>query len=100
MRWTEEVVLLKEEMCQVRAFFIWHAGWWERKASEHEVPDPILQEGIHAYATRQSAQRRAMEARCAHMWQNILEFIDMFFTPYNPEYVVGSAREASMVDFV
>src|SRR5882724_13468066 len=55
LRWSEEVLLLKEEMCQVPAYFKYKASWWvecgDAKGCE---ASPALAEGLCAYAEGQA----------------------------------------------
>lgn len=54
MRWSEEVLLLCEEMRRVQQFFRWHAHWWEEQVGR--IPDLSMEdaEGAAAYAARQA----------------------------------------------
>jgi hypothetical protein len=60
MRWSEEVLLLQEEMWQVLAFFDWHAGWWEGQATLHKNLMPQMAEGMNAYVCKQAHLRRSL----------------------------------------
>ncbi|KAF7965473.1 hypothetical protein HWV62_43305 [Athelia sp. TMB] len=69
MRWSEEVLLLREEMRRVQAFFAWHACWWEQQADR--LPDLSVEddEGIAAYAARQAFVRRSMARSFDTLWR-------------------------------
>ncbi|KAG1893513.1 uncharacterized protein F5891DRAFT_1196364 [Suillus fuscotomentosus] len=54
LRWSEEVLLLKEEMRRVRQYLGWRAQWW----LDHH--DKGIVEGARAYAYRQSAIQHAL----------------------------------------
>ncbi|KAF4597769.1 hypothetical protein EYR40_008234 [Pleurotus pulmonarius] len=81
LRWSEEVLLLKEEMRRVLAFLRWQAEWWESKErsdGEH-VPD-VMTEGLNAYARRQAAIRIRLAASFATKWASVPDFLKL----YNP----------------
>ncbi|KAH7905401.1 hypothetical protein BJ138DRAFT_1138292 [Hygrophoropsis aurantiaca] len=84
-RWTEEVLLLREEMRRTLAFLDWHAGWWLKQVDRRKVlgvdepegeifwgsrPSVTVDEatGVTAYAHRQAALRRAMRDNFEQMW--------------------------------
>ncbi|KAJ6503118.1 hypothetical protein DFH09DRAFT_1252002 [Mycena vulgaris] len=55
VRWTEEVLLLREEMRRVLRYLVWQSGWWlERRASRTDVSEAVAA-GMHAYACKQAA---------------------------------------------
>ncbi|KAG1902395.1 uncharacterized protein F5891DRAFT_1127683 [Suillus fuscotomentosus] len=68
LRWSEEVLLLKEEMRQVRQYLDWRAQWWEARA-ELDHHDKGIVEGARAYAYRQSAIQRALLSRFTALWE-------------------------------
>jgi hypothetical protein len=55
LRWTEEVQILKEEMRRVIAYSKWRATWWEDRIHARPGLTLDLQEGLRAYAVRQSS---------------------------------------------
>ena len=63
-RWTEEVQLLQEEMCQIGVFFAYRVMQWESQAGSRllEIPslDVGLQEGLRTYAVKQGAMYHDM----------------------------------------
>ncbi|KAH7905780.1 hypothetical protein BJ138DRAFT_1017239 [Hygrophoropsis aurantiaca] len=83
-RWTEEVMLLREEMQRVLAYLEWQACWWDqqparRTAASTEPTEagyegnvraltPDEATGAVAYARRQAATRRAMRDPFQAMW--------------------------------
>jgi hypothetical protein len=71
MRWSEEVLLLQEEMRRVSRFLHWRAEWWEARA--HLWPDlgPAEREGMAAYSWRQAALFRGMRADFECRWKGI-----------------------------
>ncbi|KAJ7431124.1 hypothetical protein FB451DRAFT_1321146 [Mycena latifolia] len=55
LRWTEEVMLLREEMRRVLRYLGWQATWWrERQAPRTNVSREIAA-GIRAYALKQAS---------------------------------------------
>lgn len=91
MRWSEDVLLLEEEMRRVKAFFSWEAEQWDRRAEGWDTTEniwwnddsylramtPDYAEGLRAYALRQADLRRALKARCEDNWRCVPEFIAM-----------------------
>lgn len=69
MRWAEEVRLLTEEMRRVLAFLTWHAEWWTQQESRRDSVDTFQQEGLMAYARRQSHIRRSLQLHFEHLWR-------------------------------
>jgi hypothetical protein len=54
MRWSEEVILLREEMRRVAAFLAWEADRWMSQQSAWEGTTQEDDEGLTAYALRQA----------------------------------------------
>ena len=69
MRWSEEVVLLLEEMRRVLVFMKWQAGWWDEQAVRWVGLDAEQQEGLVGYARRQASIRHRMLKRCKYVWR-------------------------------
>lgn len=76
MRWSEEVLLLLEEMRRVMAYHAWHANWWEDLAFEKSDLSPPSEEGHAAYAFRQAGVRLAMRSECEHLWRNVIPYVN------------------------
>jgi hypothetical protein len=73
MRWSEEVLLLREEMRRVLAFLQWNAEWWEEwqdggSGTEHK-------EGAVAYARKQANIRRSIRVAFKDMWRGSDKFM-------------------------
>ncbi|KAF4600652.1 hypothetical protein EYR38_005295 [Pleurotus pulmonarius] len=81
LRWSEEVLLLKEEMRRVLAFLRWQAEWWEVKgrSTEEGVPD-VLTEGLIVYARQQSDIQIRLAGSFAMKWACVPDFLKL----YNP----------------
>jgi hypothetical protein len=82
MRWSEELLLVLEEMRRVCAFLIWRADWWIEQA-RIMVESPLVSgrgwsveriEGLSAYAMRQASMFRAMSSRCSSIWASSIAF--------------------------
>ena len=69
MRWSEEVLLLREEMRRVLAFLDWHAGWWDERQMLHEGVTSELAEGMTAYANMQAGMRRGLRTSFNCLWR-------------------------------
>lgn len=69
MRWSEEVLLLCEEMRRVQMFLEWHARWWENQT--HRLPNLSLEdaEGVVAYACKQAFIKRALARKFNDLWR-------------------------------
>jgi len=70
-RWSEEVLLLAEEMRRTLWFLNWKATWWIEQDSREDM-GPDFQEGFAAYSSRQSALLCEMEKQFADKWYSIL----------------------------
>ncbi|KAF8166405.1 hypothetical protein BJ912DRAFT_1025886 [Pholiota molesta] len=81
-RFTEEVLLLTEEMMRVERFFAWKANDWELKADMiGRPPDVSLSsmriEGWVAYAKRQAAMYRSLITHFRFLWQDTLSIAQL-----------------------
>ncbi|KAJ7748905.1 hypothetical protein B0H16DRAFT_1847881 [Mycena metata] len=78
-RWTEEVDLVEEEMRRVLQFLSWKAQWWldliDRRPNVTE--DPVLHEGVRAYARRQSQIQSDLRARFEGNWADVAQYIQL-----------------------
>lgn len=97
MRWSEEVLLLREEMRQVLAFFEWHAGWWEERKNMHVGLSGDVQEGMIAYACKQAHIRRSMKSSFNYMWQSSEELISLGIGADNDILNLGLAVTADIL---
>ncbi|EIW79870.1 hypothetical protein CONPUDRAFT_57971, partial [Coniophora puteana RWD-64-598 SS2] len=62
LRWTEETMLLKEEMRRTLAYLDWQAVWWDQRE------DSTIDEGSRAYAAKQARLQRSLRERFATTW--------------------------------
>lgn len=99
MRWSEEVLLLRVEMCRVLRFLTWHALWWERQARRRTNLLPEAAEGVAAYAFKQASIRHRMRTSFDQLWRttwasithgagasnDVLELPSSHFLPLYPE---------------
>jgi hypothetical protein len=69
MHWSEEVVLLLEEMRRVLVFMKWQARWWDAQGVRWVGLDAEQQEGLVGYARHQASIRRRMLKRCKYVWR-------------------------------
>lgn len=65
---SEEVILLREEMCRVDVYSIWHADWWLQQGERCDKGDLHLTEGLRAYATKQADICHQIRTSFNHMW--------------------------------
>ncbi|KAF7971367.1 hypothetical protein HWV62_21322 [Athelia sp. TMB] len=75
MRWTEEILLLVEEMRRVLAYHEWHADWWDVLAFAKTGLSLAAEEGYTAYAFRQASIRRTLRNDCHLLWRNVADFV-------------------------
>ncbi|KAJ6447425.1 hypothetical protein C8R47DRAFT_1181554 [Mycena vitilis] len=55
VRWSEEVMLLREEMRRVLRYLGWQAGWWRERVDARPDVSPVLAAGLRAYALKQAS---------------------------------------------
>ncbi|KAJ7581288.1 hypothetical protein C8J56DRAFT_793853 [Mycena floridula] len=67
-RWSEELLLLIEEMRRVLETFSWQANWWKQQQNRRNV-EPSLSEGLNAYAKRQAALKEELSRRFQYLWR-------------------------------
>ena len=72
MRWSEEVLLLEEEMRRVQDYMSWFANWWTSHAVvPSAVHDPYLAEGLTAYALKQADLRLSLRNHFEMLWKDV-----------------------------
>ncbi|KAK7052398.1 CxC2 domain-containing protein [Favolaschia claudopus] len=67
-RWTEEVMLLREEMKRVLRFLNSRAIWWEQRLVVGREVREDVRAGLRAYASRQASIARAIARQFRSMW--------------------------------
>ncbi|EIW75289.1 hypothetical protein CONPUDRAFT_66284, partial [Coniophora puteana RWD-64-598 SS2] len=72
-RWTEETILLKEEMRRVLQFLDWQGEWWKANAECCSFKAEAYRDGAMAYALRQASIRRAIGTRFATKFSSYLQ---------------------------
>ncbi|KAJ6544608.1 hypothetical protein DFH09DRAFT_928307 [Mycena vulgaris] len=55
VRWTEEVMLLREEMRRVLRYLGWQAGWWREREALRSEASRAVAAGVRAYALKQAS---------------------------------------------
>jgi hypothetical protein len=70
MRWSEEVLLLQQEMRQVQAFLRRQGHWWEERHLLHADLSAGDEEGMRAYALWQSEQR-SLSVNFGEHWKDV-----------------------------
>ena len=71
-RWSEEVLLLVEEMRRVRVTMEVKAVWWEGKViSADDSLSPEVAEGVSAYARQQAAVQMSLLASFVRRWEGL-----------------------------
>ena len=77
MHWSEEVLLLREEMRRVLAFFQWQAEWWDERRNLLVGLSSDKEEGFIAYASKQAHIRRSLWTNFENMWRSSDELIQL-----------------------
>ncbi|RDX39929.1 hypothetical protein OH76DRAFT_1366991 [Lentinus brumalis] len=72
-RWVEEERLLPEEMRRVLAWLIYEENRWLSRIGQRDDVDAALQEGLTAYALKQSNIRRNMRGTCRQIWYKLMK---------------------------
>ncbi|KAJ7096175.1 hypothetical protein C8R44DRAFT_644543, partial [Mycena epipterygia] len=67
-RWTEDVVLVEEEMRRTIEFGYWSAGEWQARATARTGVSDELQEGLGAYAAEQVQRERSTCLELQKKW--------------------------------
>ncbi|KAF7966211.1 hypothetical protein HWV62_39676 [Athelia sp. TMB] len=67
-RWTEEVMLLVEEMRRVLRFLRWRAEWWRTHPVSWDELDDEVSDGLKAYAERQALLCETIAANFQKKW--------------------------------
>lgn len=75
MRWSEEVLLLREEMRRVVAFLQWNGEWWEERQDVLQGLEMEHNEGVNAYARKQAHIRRTIQMSFKDMWYGLDDFM-------------------------
>lgn len=66
--WSEEVMLLKEEMRRALAFLNWRARWWEKKPTKWTGTTSPLEEGLQAYSHGQAVIQKRLAIHYERLW--------------------------------
>lgn len=73
-RWSEEVILLQEEMRRVLEYFSWKAAWWRSKGKlRQNSVDISLLSGLTAYSEKQALVFDRLQQRFAAQWSATLK---------------------------
>ena len=101
MRWSEEVLMLWEEMRRVLAYFLWHAGWWSELAviNRHGLSN-VSQEGVAAYAYKQAHHWMALCSKFNLLWQDSPELASMGVGADNDILDLRLAANCSLMDLL
>jgi hypothetical protein len=68
-RWSEEVMLLREEMRWVLAYFEYKSTWWEeRETGQGHQVSPEIAEGLRFYAQCQAQLQQDIASQFLTMW--------------------------------
>lgn len=74
-RWTEEIILLQEEMRRILSFLGWEEDWWENQGVDLPFVSIQQSEGTIAYAKRQAALRRSLRLSFSFQWKDVDELV-------------------------
>ncbi|KAF7294627.1 CxC2 domain-containing protein [Mycena indigotica] len=67
-RWTEEVLLVEEEMRRVLRFLTWEAKWWRAQVSRAGLDDSSIAAGLRSYALRRASQNEQIMMHFRIKW--------------------------------
>lgn len=67
-RWSEELLIIQEEMRRVIVYQKWKAAWWRERSSLRDHVDVTISSGISGYAYKQAAICLRIAERCAVHW--------------------------------
>jgi hypothetical protein len=84
MRWSEEVLLVQEEMRRVLEYMSWFANWWTSHTavpSSSMAHDPYLMEGLTAYAAKQADLRLSLRNHFEMLWQDVESWLEVNKVP-------------------
>ncbi|KAJ7028878.1 hypothetical protein C8F04DRAFT_1265444 [Mycena alexandri] len=68
VRWTEEVLLLREEMRRVLRYLAWQAGWWREQVGLRSDWTAEVEDGARAYACKQAAWHERLAGYFRTKW--------------------------------
>ena len=72
-RWSEKVVLVIEEMCQVIQHLDWKASWWQSQGTlRSSVTQPDIISRLNAYAEHQADLMINIAMSFASFWHPLL----------------------------
>ncbi|KAJ2911924.1 hypothetical protein MD484_g8492, partial [Candolleomyces efflorescens] len=72
-RWTEEYLLVQEEMRRTVVYLNWKAEWWSLRAVSPPFRAADIAHGIAAYGAKQAAMCRQLGARFSQVWEPVLK---------------------------
>jgi hypothetical protein len=82
MRWSEEVLLVQEEMRRVLEYMSWFANWWTSHATVPSMAhDPYLMEGLTAYAAKQADLRLSLRNHFEMLWKDVQSWLEVNKVP-------------------
>lgn len=61
--------MLAEEKRRIECTLEWKAVWWEDRSVAWDGVDPVLLEGVQAYATEQAAVQRKLKGHFLELWE-------------------------------
>ncbi|KAK7687212.1 hypothetical protein QCA50_009717 [Cerrena zonata] len=85
-RWSEEVILLQEEMRRVLEYFSWKAAWWRSKGTlRQNTVDVSLLSGLMAYSEKQAMVFERLQQRFSAQWSSTLKKLQIQ-APWEAKY--------------
>lgn len=94
-RWTEDALLLLEEMRRVLDFEERKADWWRSRAHLRSSEPEHLRHGLVAYAERQAALHERIASGHARYWLSVLKSFDI--EPcWGPRYATSDLGSANV----
>ena len=65
-------MLIQEEMRRTVVYLEWKATWWKRQVNRRLVDDPLLAQGLSAYAHRQADMLSMLATNFIQKWVPLL----------------------------
>ena len=96
-RWSEEVLLVTEEMRRTICFLEWKANWWLKLTYSRPDTPLRVQHGVAAYAAKQAAVCRSMATSFAKCWYPVLAK-QQIQVEWPSQYIISADPTAMNID--
>lgn len=97
-RWTEEVVIVLEEMRRTLAYCNWKQNWWRERLNRRTIPTEVM-DGVAAYALKQSDIWITLAESFASMWAPLIRDYNLP-ADWPPPYSINLPGQSSCVSAI